>query len=443
MFRSTSKPCAEVTRIKLHWQILIALALAVIAGALSGTSAGLFGVNFYSIYAFLGALFLNALKMIIVPLIVSSIITGIAGIGGRRGLGRLGGRTVLYYLSTSLLAILVGLVIVNLLTPGIIDGQPARDILGLSSVDSAAVADKVEGRGVQDIVGVVLSIVPPNIFAAAVNGQMLGLIFFSLLFGYFMTRINEGYAEVQYSFWQGLFEVMMRITNWVMAFAPIGVFGLVAKVVAEMEGENLAQLASTLGLFFFSVVAALAVHAFVTLPILLRFVARVKPRRQYQAMAPALLTAFSTASSSATLPLTMECVEKNAGVSNRTSSFVLPLGATVNMDGTALYECVAAMFIAQAYGIELGFVQQFTIVLVALLTSIGVAGIPAASLVAIAIILGTIGLPAEGIGLILAVDRVLDMMRTSVNVFSDSVGAVVIARLEGEERILGETAARS
>ncbi len=430
-------------RIKLHWQILIALALAVPAGVLTGTSAGVMGISAYSVYVFLGTLFLNALKMIIVPLIVSSIVTGVASIGGSRNLGRLGGKTVLYYLTTSLFAILVGLVIVNITSPGIINGQPAGDILGLHTADSAAVAAKVEGRGVHDIVGVLLSIVPPNIFSAAADGQMLGLIFFSLLFGFFITRINEQYAEAQYNFWHGLFEVMMRITDWVMRFAPIGVFGLVAKVVAGMEGENLGQLASTLGMFFLSVVAALAVHAFVTLPLLLRFLARVKPGRHYQAMAPALLTAFSTASSSATLPLTMECVEKNAGVSNRTSSFVLPLGATVNMDGTALYECVAAMFIAQAYGIELGFVQQFTIVLVALLTSIGVAGIPAASLVAIAIILSTIGLPAEGIGLILAVDRVLDMMRTSVNVFSDSVGAVVIARTEGEQGILGEARPRA
>ncbi len=429
-------------RIKLHWQILIALALAVPAGALTGTSAGVLGISAFSVYVFLGTLFLNALKMIIVPLIVSSIVTGVAGIGGGRNLGRLGGKTVLYYLATSLLAILVGLVIVNITSPGVIHGQPAGDILGLSTADSAAVAAKVEGRGVHDIVGVLLSIVPPNIFSAAADGQMLGLIFFSLLFGFFITRISEQYAEVQYNFWHGLFEVMMRITDWVMRFAPIGVFGLVAKVVAGMEGENLGQLASTLGIFFLSVVAALAVHAFVTLPLLLRFIAKVKPVRHYQAMAPALLTAFSTASSSATLPLTMECVEKNAGVSNRTSSFVLPLGATVNMDGTALYECVAAMFIAQAYGIELGFVQQFTIVLVALLTSIGVAGIPAASLVAIAIILSTIGLPAEGIGLILAVDRVLDMMRTSVNVFSDSVGAVVIARTEGEQGVLAEAQPR-
>jgi Na+/H+-dicarboxylate symporter len=192
----------------------------------------------------------------------------------------------------------------------------------------------------------------------------------------------------------------------------------------------------TLGLFFISVVLALAVHVFVVMPLLLKYVAKVNPIRHYRAMSPALLTAFSTASSAATLPLTIECVEKNAGVSNRTSSFVLPLGATINMDGTALYECVAAMFIAQAYGIELGLATQFMIVIIALLTSIGVAAVPAASLVAITIILSTIGLPVEALGLILAVDRILDMFRTSVNVFSDSCGAVIIGRLEGEENIL-------
>ena len=297
---------------------------------------------------------------------------------------------------------------------------------------SDEVVARVEGKGAGDLVGIFLRMVPTNIVAAAADGQMLGLIFFSLLFGFFMTRIEEPYAESQYKLWNGLFQVIMKITDWVMKFAPIGVFGLVAKVVA---GTGFAAIVP-LAWFFFSVLAGLAVHFLLVLPALLYFVGRVNPMRHYRAMAPALLTAFSTSSSAATLPLTMECVEKNAGVSNRTSSFVLPLGATVNMDGTALYECVAAMFIAQAYGIELGFVQQFTIVLLALVTSIGVAAIPSASLVAIAIILGAIGLPLEAIGLILAVDRVLDMCRTSVNVFSDSCGAVIIARLDGEENVL-------
>ena len=417
--------------LKLHWQILIALVLAIVVGSLTGTEAGIFGVAFYDVYQFIGSLFLNALKMLIVPLVVSSIIVGIAGIGSGSNLGRLGGKTVLYYFVTSLLAILVGLTLVNMISPGIVDGQPAKEMIGLTG-DAASIQQKVEGKGAGDIAEVFLRMIPTNVVAAAANGQMLGLIFFSLLFGYFLTRIQEAYAESQFNFWQGVYEIMMLITDWVMKFAPIGVFALVAKVVAS---TGLAAF-KPLAMFFFTVLLALLVHFLVVLPLILKFVAGVNPLRHYQAMAPALLTAFSTSSSSATLPLTLECVEKNAGVSNRTSSFVLPLGATINMDGTALYECVAAMFIAQAYGIELGFATQFAIVMVALLTSIGVAGIPSASLVAIAIILATIGLPAEAIGLILAVDRVLDMCRTTVNVFSDSCGAVVIGRSEGEDKIL-------
>jgi len=422
-------------KLKLHWQILIALLLAVIAGSLAGTDGSLLGVRYYAVFDFIGTLFLNALKMLIVPLVVSSIIVGIAGIGSGSAFGKLGLRTLVYYLTTSLFAILVGLVVVNMIAPGIVDGAPARHLLGMSGNVGDVVAS-VAGKGTGDLVGVFLRMVPDNLIAAAADGQMLGLIFFSLLFGFFMTKIEEDYAESMYNFWQGLFQVMMKITDWVMRFAPIGIFGLVAKVVAGTGYSAFVPLAW----FFFSVLAALSIHFLVVLPALLFFVGRVNPLHHYRAMAPALLTAFSTSSSAATLPLTMECVEKNAGVSNRTSSFVLPLGATVNMDGTALYECVAAIFIAQAYGIELGFVQQFTIVLMALVTSIGVAAIPSASLVAIAIILAAVGLPLEAIGLILAVDRILDMCRTSVNVFSDSCGAVIIARVTGESDILGERA---
>lgn len=418
-------------KLKLHWQIVIALILAVIVGTLTGIDAGVFGVTFYSIYEFFGTLFLNALKMLIVPLVVSSIISGMAGASQSDAFGRLGFKTLAYYMTTSLLAILVGLLLVNLYAPGIVDGQPAREVLGMSA-DTSDMLAKTEGKGAGDVIDVFLRMVPTNVVAAAANGQLLGLIFFSLLFGFFMTRVHDRYVETMQNFWQGIFEVMMRITDWVMKFAPIGVFALVAKVVASTGFDAFKPLA----IFMLTVLSALAAHVFITLPILLKFIARVNPLRHYRAMAPALLTAFSTSSSSATLPLTMECVEKNAGVSNRTTSFVLPLGATINMDGTALYECVAAIFIAQAYGLELTFATQFTIVLIALLTSIGVAGIPAASLVAIVVILAAIGLPAEGIGLILAVDRILDMCRTSVNVFSDSCGAVLIARSEGEETAL-------
>ena len=420
-------------KLKLHWQILIALVLAVIAGSLSGEEAGIAGVSFYAVYDFLGTLFLNALKMIIVPLIASSIIVGMANMGSNSDFGRLGGKTLLYYATTSLLAILIGLIVVNLIQPGIVNGEPAKDLIGLSS-DVSATLEKVEGVGAGDIVDIFVRMIPTNVMhAASSNGEMLALIFFSILFGYYITQVRNPGQESLRNFWQGVFDVMMKITDLVIRFAPIGVFGLVAKVVAS---TGLAAFQPLL-LFFITVILALGIHLFVSMSLLLRFVGGIKnPFLHYKAMLPALLMSFSTSSSSATLPVTMDCIEKNAGVSNKTSSFVLPLGATVNMDGTALYECVAALFIAQAYGLELSFGVQFTVVLVALMTSIGVAGIPSASLVAISIILGSIGLPLEAIGLILVVDRILDMCRTSVNVFSDSCGAVIIARSEGEKNVL-------
>ena len=419
-------------KLKLHWQMLIAILAAVVIGLLFDIKTTLLGVSLYSIFDFIGMLFLNALKMLIVPLVMSSIIVGIAGLGGSDNLGRLGAKTVGFYLCSSLLAILIGLLLVNLLSPGVIDGEAAGSRLNLSepeAVSSQLVA--VEGRGVGDITGVFLRMVPPNIVKAAADGQMLGLIFFSLLFGVFMTRISKEPAQTLLGFWNGVYETMMEITLFIMKFAPLGVLGLVAKTILATGFDAFQPLM----MFFITVVLALAVHTFVTLALVLRL-AGLNPLKHYRAMLPAMLTAFSTASSSGTLPVTIECVEKNAGVSNRTSAFVLPLGATINMDGTALYECVAAIFIAQAYGLELSFVTQFTIVLVALRTSIGVAGIPSASLVAITVILGVIGLPLEAIGMLLVTDRILDMLRTSVNVFSDSCGAVVIARSEGEQGLL-------
>ncbi len=426
-----------MSRLALHWQILIAISLAIVAGLATDDGSQILGVSLIAVYQFIGTLFLNALKMIIVPLILSSIISGISGIGDSENLGRLGGKTILFYATTSLLSILIGLAVVNITTPGIVDGQPAASQLNLTTDQNelSAVVAKVEGRSASDITDVFLRMVPTNIVAAAAEGQMLGLIFFALLFGLFMTRIDNRRGQLLKDFWQGVFETMMLITMWVMKFAPIGVFGLVAKTVSATGFAAFQPLL----IFFCSVVGALAIHAFVALPLLLRFVGKVAPYEFIRKMSPVMLTAFSTASSSATLPLTLETVEKEVGVSNSTTSFVLPLGATINMDGTALYECVAAMFIAQAYGLDLSIVQQFTIVLVALLTSIGVAGIPAASLVAITVILGVIGLPLEGLGLLLVTDRILDMMRTSVNVYSDSCGAVIIARTEGEKTNVAAT----
>lgn len=416
-----------INKLALHWQILIALLLAVISGLLLDQSSSIFGLPFLSILVFFGTLFLNALKMLIVPLVMASIITGMMSLQGD-ALGRLGTKTIIYYASTSLVAILIGLFFVNLLQPGIVDGVPARDIIGLSS-QTDEVVNRVGDKGASDIAEVLLRMVPPNIVTAAANGQMLGLIFFSLIFGFFVSKLQGSAAKVHKDFWQGLLDIMMMMTHLIMKFAPIGVYALVTKVIMISGVDAFEPLA----LFFLTVILALAAHLLLFLPAILRFIARVSPGKHFKAMLPALLTAFSTSSSSATLPITMDCVENRAGVSNKVSGFTLPLGATINMDGTALYECVAAMFIAQAYGISLDISTQFTIVLVALLTSIGVAGIPSASLVAITIILAAIGLPLEAIGLILVVDRVLDMCRTAVNVFSDSCAAVTIARLEGEE----------
>ena len=417
-------------RLQLHYQILIALVLAVLVGSVTTPETRLLGLNLHGILDFTGSLFLRALKMLVMPLIASSIVAGIASVGQTSGFGRLGLKTGAYYMATSAVAILIGLFTVDLIQPGIVDGEPAKDRIGLSA-DTASVTDKVAGHGGKDVVEVFLRLVPQNVLHDAANNEMLGVIFFSLLFGYFMTRISEGPKQALGGFWQGVYEVMLRMTDWVMLFAPIGVFALAAKVVMSTGLAVIAPLFA----FVATVVLALGIHVLVALPLLLKFVARVKPLSHYRAMMPAVFMAFSTASSSATLPLTMECVAKT-GVSRRVTSFTLPLGATINMDGTALYECVAALFIAQAYGVVLGVAEQFTIVTIALLTSIGVAGIPAASLVAITLILTTMGLPMEGVGLILAVDRVLDMCRTSVNVFSDSCAAVVVARTEGETGIL-------
>jgi Na+/H+-dicarboxylate symporter len=244
-----------------------------------------------------------------------------------------------------------------------------------------------------------------------------------------MTHLEDEYASPLYRFWDSVFHVMMRMTEWIMKFAPIGVFGLVAAVIAKAGYKATGPLAT----FAAVVLLALAVHAFVTLPLLLRFVGQVRPYATIRACAQPMLTAFSTASSSATLPVTIDAVEDNVGVSNKVSSFVLPLGATVNMNGTALYECAAAIFIAQAYGYDLTFAMQFSIVSIALLTSIGVAGVPSASLVAIAIILSAVGLPLEALGVLLVFDRLLDMARTSVNVWGDCSCATIVARLSGEE----------
>tara|TARA_R110001606_G_scaffold8020_3_gene35241 strand:- start:26143 stop:27465 length:1323 start_codon:yes stop_codon:yes gene_type:complete len=416
---------------KLHHQIFLAMLLGGLAGAVTSEGSQLFGVPVLPGYDLIGTLFINALKMVVIPLITTAIMSGLMNVGEGRNLGRMGMKTVLFYMGTSLMAILIGLLVVNLIAPGIIDGQPARDLLGLSA-DTQDTLQSIEGRGAGDFTQILVQMLPPNLFQAAAQGQMLGLIVFSLMFGYFLRTLGGEPGAALRNTIEGIYQVTLSITMLIIRFAPLGVFGLIAATVSRTGLDALEPLA----LFFITVLLALGLHMFGTMMLLIRVLGRRSPLRHLQAMTPALLTAFSSSSSAATLPLTMECVQKRSGVSKRTSSFVLPLGATVNMDGTALYECVAALFIAQAYGLDLSLTTQFIIVLTALITSIGVAAIPAASLVAITVILGVIGLPAEAIGLILVTDRVLDMCRTAANVWGDSVCAVLLARSEGEEDVL-------
>lgn len=408
------------------WKIIGAVVLAIIIGKLTGTHTEFLGVKVYHIYAFLGQLFLNALTLLVVPLVASAIIHGLSQMGSERSFGRLGAKTFFFYILTTLLAVLTGLVVVNLIQPGSYHHLELKESITSSTIPLMGSSPKTHGEAIGQIL---LKLIPVNILEAASSGNMLGLIFFSILFGFALAKNYESEASLTLiSFWRGAFHTLMRMTHYVMKAMPIGVFFLVAKVIAIQGIESIQAL-----LFFFLTVAiGLVIFMFVILPLLLRFMG-LKATRHFKAMAPALVTAFSTSSSAATLPITIDCVEKRAGVSNRICSFVVPLGTSINMSGSALYECVAALFIAQVYGIEISVMHQFIIVILSLLTSMGVAGIPSASLVAILIILNAMGFPAEGLALILPVDRILDMCRTTVNVFSDATCAVLVAHTEGEK----------
>jgi Na+/H+-dicarboxylate symporter len=398
-------------KLQLHWQILIALVLAIFFG--------IYMKEYIGYVSWMGDVFLRALKMIIIPLILSSLISGVTNIGNAKNIGRLGLKTITYYLSTSMIAIITGLVLVNIFKPGVGADLNFRQEVNLD-VDSQSFSQTL------------IRIIPDNIFSSfSNNGQMLSVIFIAILLGFFITQISDKPKQLLTDFFNSIFELMMKLTIFIIKFTPLGIFGLVAEKVAMQD--DLYALMQSMGLYMAVVIMALAIHATVSLPLIARIVGKVNPLKQFRAMRTPLITAFSTSSSSATLPLTMQAVEDNAGVSNKVSSFTLPLGATINMDGTALYECVAVIFIAQAYGIDLSFVQQLIIVVTALLASIGAAGIPLAGLVMITIILTAVGLPLEGVGLILAVDPLLDMFRTTVNVWSDSCGASVIASSEGED----------
>lgn len=410
------------------FKVLIAMALAVLAGWATGATATLLGVPYLQIYHLIGQLFLNALSLVVVPLVAASIITGAAKMGNDNSFGSLGLKTLGYFILTSLIAILVGLAFAVLIAPGL-SAKPFTALADAShSLDMAAIKEQMEGGVFHKIETILFKLIPGNIFAAASHGQMLGIILFCMLFGFFSAKIETQASQILLGFWQGVFQVMMRITHLVLKALPIGVFGLVAHAVADKGLESI----QSVGWFFATVILGLAFYAFVLLSLLLKGVAGVNPWMHLRAMVPALITGFSTSSSAATLPITLECLEKRSGVSNRISSFVLPLGTSINLSGSSLYACAGVVFIAQASHLPLAWPTLALIVLMTLLTSLGSAGIPSASLISIVVILQTLGLPGEAIGLIMTVERLLDMFRTPINIYGTSCCAVLVARSEGE-----------
>ncbi len=402
------------TKKSQHDIILYFILVAIVAGGVTGW---VFGPAMAKV-AWLGTLFLNALKMIIVPLIASSMIVGISGLGDIRKVGKTGTWTLLYYLTTTGMAVLVGIIMVNIIRPGI-------GVKGMGKAVPEAVAGK-EAIGVTDVL---LSLISPNIMKSLSEMDVLPIIVFSLIFGGILTTLGAK-GRVVIDFFDGVNEAIMKMVHLIMYLAPAGIFALIASRLGEAGGgaEFWAEIGK-IGKYAMTVIVGLLIHSVIILPALLMIIARKNPLRYAINLAKAMLTAFSTASSSATLPITLECVQNRSKVSRRSALFVLPVGATINMDGTALYESVAAIFIAQAVGYPLTLEHQVIIFLTATLAAIGAAGIPEAGLVTMVIVLGAVGLPLEGIGLILAIDWFLDRCRTTVNVWGDGVGAAVIDRL--------------
>ena len=394
----------------LYLQILVALVLGILAGTFLPEST--------RYYSWVGTLFMNALCMLIVPIILFSVSLSVADIraGGSGGLKRIGTKTVFWYVLTMLLAIVTGLLLVRLI-------QPGRGI----AVAPGEVPDLVTTTTVRDIIS---GFIPSNIFYAFAHNNTIPVIFLALILGIAVPSLSDKSRGVLTDFMRAGYELTMKVTRVVISLAPIGIFAIVAGQFALIE--NVLLMLRNMLFYVITVAAGLAIHTFITLPILLRVVGKVRPWAHLRNMSLPMVTAFSTASSGATIPLTLEAVEKKDGVSRRIADFVISLGATVNMNGAALLECVAVIFIAQVYGIELTLVQMITISFLSLICAIGAAGIPMSAMVMMAIILSAVGLPVEGIGLVIGVDRILDMCRTAVNVYGDTCIAVLVAKSEKE-----------
>ena len=422
-------------KLELHWKIIIGLVLGLLFGMLAATQGwGVFVSNWISPF---GKIFINLLKLIAVPLVLSSLITGVASLSDLKKLSRIGGRTISIYIATTAVAVTIGLLSVNMLQPGSTVPEDMKS--KLQDTYQSSVSGRVEAaEEVKDRSALqpIVDMVPSNFFSSASNNRnMLQVVFVAIIIGIALIQINKNKAKPVLDFFEGINELVIKLVDNIMLMAPYGVFALIADTITSIAGNNInnvLELLGALGFYMFAVIIGLLLQTLITYTIVLKLFSKMSLKKFYQGLAPAQLLAFSTSSSGATLPVTMERCEEKLGVSEEVSSFVLPLGATINMDGTALYQAVAAVFIAQTLGMDLTLGAQLTIVLTAVLASIGTAAVPGAGVIMLVIILEAISVPSAGIALILGVDRILDMLRTVPNVTGDASVAVAVASSEGE-----------
>jgi Na+/H+-dicarboxylate symporter len=406
-------------------KIKIALPLQIIIAMVLGVLYGVFCHDYIQYVSWAGEIFLRFLKMIVIPIVFSSMVVGVASLGNQGGLGRIAGKTFAFYVSTTVIATFIGLILVNVLEPGV----------GSTLVSQTEGATQIASAEKVSLGQQIINIVPSNIFETLSQGNLLSIIFFAILFGYFVTQVGEKARTTIVDLFQSVFDVIMKITLSVIKLAPYGVFAIVAKMIAQQAGDidKLMEIAQSLGMFLVIVWAGCMIQFFVVLPSTVYFIGKENPWRHMKKMSTAILTAFSTCSSGAALPISLKDSQEKCGISNKIASFTLPLGATVNMNGTALYEGVAVIFIAQVYGIDLSIIEQLIILVTVLFSAIGTASIPMAGLVMLSVAISVAGLPMEGIGLVLAVEQLCDMPRTATNSYGDMCGAVVIAKSEGEK----------
>ena len=418
----------EKKKLALHWKILLGMVIGVAYGLLAVNVGWIdFTTNYIKPF---GTIFINLLKLIAMPLIFFSLISGIGNLKDISQLSRMGLKTISLYMFTTVLAISVGLIFVNIIDPGA--SFPKNTQAKFEQMYGEEVGQKqADAQGLKDNTPLqfLVDMVPDNIIGSAGdNSNMLQLIFFTIFLGIAIVLLPEEKTKTVMDFFNGMNTIILKVIDMIMEFAPIGVFALLGAIIVDMKGD--ASLFTALGLYGLTVVLGLLTLIFILYPLLIKFFTKIDVVDFFKSISPAQMLAFSTSSSAATLPVTMECCEKNLKVSKEVSSFVLPIGATINMDGTSLYQSVAAVFIASAFGMDLDLGQQLTIVLTATLASIGSAAVPGAGIVMLVIVLSAIGVPSEGIALIFAVDRPLDMLRTTVNVTGDSTITAIIQRFE-------------